>query len=425
MSAPPPQPLSALAQHLASRREAILQAWREESEADPQQTTIGFLTRSQFNDHVPQLLDAFQRRLGAFGGADESKVEEMKHGLQRWQQGYRLTELMHEWGHLNHVLFKEIQSYAAAHPEMDRHELTQACAELIALISEGVTESASQYDRMQQAEAAGHLADLKLALAEMSKVDHRRAELIHQAVHDLRTNLQSVTTATEVILDGTIPEQQRTEFAHLVQHELDSVGSMLNELISLARLEAGKERRQLGPFDASQLIRDLAAATQPLAAGRRLFLRTDGPATLPVEGDPAKIRRILQNLISNALKYTQVGGLTLSWGSSETTWWVSVQDTGPGLRAGPHSPIAGDLREATDSAREAEEADPGGGQTVLPAPAGGSAPATHDVHPPGEGIGLSIVKRLCDLLDARLEMTSSAQVGTTFRIILPRKYPGA
>jgi hypothetical protein len=114
--------------------------------------------------------------------------------------------------------------------------------------------------------------------------------------------------------------------------------------------------------------------------------------------------------------------LTLSWGAAEDTWWFTVQDTGPGLRAGPHSPIANDLREATDSAREADAAAPGEGAGVLPAPPGGSVPARRHIHPAGEGIGLSIVKRLCDLLEARLEMTSSATVGTVFRVVLPRRY---
>ncbi len=414
--------LAALANHLASRREVILENWHREAASDPQQTTVGHLTRSQFNDHIPQLLDSFQRRLRARERPADAKPEEVKHGLQRWQQGYRLTELMHEWGHLNHVLLAEMEAYAAAHPEFDREALGRAASELASLIADGVTESTAQYDRMRQAEAEGHMADLRLALKQITDIERRRADLIHQAVHDLRTNLQSVSTAADFFLNSDVPEQERTEVAELVQKELDSVGGMLTELMSLARLEAGQERRTVSPFDAAQLIRDLAASAQPQAAERRLFLRAEGPQSLPVHGDPAKVRRILQNLVSNALKYTETGGLTLTWGTRETVWWFAVADTGPGLRGGPHSPIAGDLREATDSARESDSADPGHGAGVLPSPAGGTVPAARNIHPPGEGIGLSIVKRLCDLLEASLEMTSSATVGTTFRVVLPKRY---
>ena len=78
---------------------------------------------------------------------------------------------------------------------------------------------------------------------------------------------------------------------------------------------------------------------QPLAAERGLFLKADGPATLSVEGDAGKIRRIAQNLLLNALKYTQEGGVTMRWGDSRNNdperWMLCVQDTGPGFHAGP------------------------------------------------------------------------------------------
>lgn len=413
-------PLAGLAKHIASRREEILKSWHEQALTDPQQTTVGFLTRSQFNDHIPELLDAFQRRLrtGRDGG---EHPEEVKHGLQRWQQGYRLSELMREWGHLNQVLFQEVESYAS-HAQMGRPAFNRACERLFSLITDGITESTSQYDRMRQAEAEGHLADLKQALSDLDALNRRRAELIHQAVHDLRTNLQSVSSAADFFVNRTIPEKERIEVAQLLQRELESVSGMLGELMALARLEAGQEQRAISAFDASHLIRDAAAAAQPQAAGRGLFLRTEGPDALEVEGDPGKVQRILQNLLSNAINYTEVGGITLSWGTHGGTWWFSVQDTGPGLRAGPNSPIAGDLLAATDSAREAEAADPGQGAGVLPPPAGGAIPAARNRHPHGEGIGLSIVKRLCELLDASVEMTSSATVGTVFRVVLPRRY---
>src|SRR5579862_539286 len=98
---------NALSDFLGTQRKMILQAWRNAADADPKQTTVGALTRSQFNDHIPQVLDAFEQKLRARpgGAADKAadlitKREEVKHGLHRWQQGYRLQELMHEWGHL-------------------------------------------------------------------------------------------------------------------------------------------------------------------------------------------------------------------------------------------------------------------------------------------------------------------------------------
>jgi len=109
----------------------------------------------------------------------------------------------------------------------------------------------------------------------------------------------------------------------------------------------------------------------------------------------------------------------------EENWWLVIKDTGPGLLAGPGAPMVLGLKEATASARESDEraaAIEGEISHVLVPPPGGAGALQPSHQQPGEGIGLSIVKRLCELLDASLEMASSAEAGTTFRVVLPRRY---
>ncbi|MBC7366902.1 MAG: ATP-binding protein [Undibacterium sp.] len=144
-----------------------------------------------------------------------------------------------------------------------------------------------------------------------------------------------------------------------------------------------------------------------------------------MDGDPVKVRRLLQNLLLNALKYTRRGGVTFSAGAEEENWWVMIKDTGPGLLAGPGAPIVVGLKEARASAREADErggASEGQISQVLVPPPFGPAAMRPEHQQPGEGIGLSIVKRLCELPDAILEMASSADTGTTFRVVFPLCY---
>ena len=82
---------------------------------------------------------------------------------------------------------------------------------------------------------------------------------------------------------------------------------LLDDVTVLARLQAGQEERRVAPFDAAELLRRLCDDVRPLADAKKLSLALDGPATLTVEGDAVKVRRIAQNLLLNALKYTRAG----------------------------------------------------------------------------------------------------------------------
>ena len=424
--------LQQLAHHLASRRDAILAAWRQRSIGDSRQHTAGTLTRGQFNDHIPEVLEAFNRKLrsqpgGSRAAAAEGELhtQEMKHGQQRWQQGYRLPELMREWGHLHYCLAVEIDAFAVAAPDWSRPAFAAAHHELIVLVNDGISESVDQFAQMERDEAAGRVNDLELAIAQLKRLEHRRSQLIHQAVHDLRGDVQSVRNVAELLASPETAESERAEYAGMLQEGVEAVGKMLADLMDLARLEAGQEHRLVAPFNAAEVLAELCRVARPSATSRGLYLRTAGPSSLPVEGDAHKVRRLVQNLLFNALKYTKEGGVTVSWGVEPKHWWFAVKDTGPGLMAGPGAPLALNLREATEVARETDvrAANQEGRESKMldQKQAGSTTPAPHH-NQPGEGIGLSIVKRLCDLLDASLELVSSSETGTTLRVVLPLAY---
>ncbi len=156
-----------------------------------------------------------------------------------------------------------------------------------------------------------------------------------------------------------------------------------------------------------------------------MFLNADGAETLIVDADAIKVRRIAQNLLLNALKYTQAGGVTMGWGDSRNNdakrWMLWVKDTGPGFHAGPGAPLAAALEDATAESKQVDEHVSQG-----PRKSKDPLPDRRPVHQePGEGIGLSIVKRLCELLDASIELESKPGMGATFRVIFPRHYDAA
>jgi len=421
--------LTALALHIATRREAILRAWRKAVDRDPELTTGASLPRAQLNDHIPQVLDAYAEKLQAAAGAtppaspEAPKEEAAAHGLQRWQQGYDLREVTREWGRLQLCVADEIEAYAAEHPHVEARALAVARRAWTELCADGVCESTAQYFRLQQIEATGHVRDLQQALRHVHVLERQRAELWREAAHDLRGNLGVVANAAAGLSLDRIPAPSREKFLRILNRNVSSLHAMLEDVIGLARLQAGHEQRNVAPLDAAATLRELCERMQPLLDERDLYLNTEGPATLAVEGDAVKIQRIAQNLLLNAFKYTPRGGVTVSWGDSRDNdagrWLLCVQDTGPGLHAGPGSPLAGAIEEATVEARKVEEAARGAGAEDDPDDAPAPVPVRQER---GEGVGLSIVKRLCELLDATLEMESEPGTGTTVRVLFPRAY---
>jgi signal transduction histidine kinase len=426
------QQLDALAAHFDSVRECILQQWRITTESAPEMTIASSLTRLQFNDHIPGVLDSFVHTLRTWPKEDSAQAQQQEkdqvteHGLQRWQQGYQLRELTREWGHLQMCLMEELETYAAAHRDLQPEVMPTARRALANLCWDGISDSTTQYWRLHQAEAAGHVRDLEQALDALNQLEQTRAEAWREAAHDLRGSVAVVTGSTSLLQSEDMAEPVRSQVFEMLQRSVQTLHEMLNDLMSLARLGAGHEQLQVAPFDAATLLTDFCATSLPLAEARGLYLKMEGPASLPVEGDRAKIQRILQNLLLNALKYTRRGGVTVMWGNKESGdkgWMFCVQDTGPGLDSGPGAPLARQLYEATQVAHEVQSGDGEGADHVSNAPTMPAQSQTLPAHQlPGEGVGLSIVKRLCELLDASLELETSPGEGSTFRVTLPRRY---
>jgi signal transduction histidine kinase len=429
--------LRRLADHLTQRRPVILRAWRQSIETDPELTTASSISRTQFYDHIPQLLDAFADLLCAEDSFDkkqaaaEQKKSAGEHGLHRWQQGYNQSQTMREWAHLHICLLDELEQYAVADPSTASGVVHFATRALARLCGDGVCESAARYARLQQVEAAGRLRDLEQALQQLRAGDQERAERWREAAHDLRATVHVVTTAAAVLNREGVAEPARVRMSETLQRGTTSLHALLGDLMDLARLEAGHEQRRLMSFDTAQMLKGLCDQMRPLAAERNLFLLTEGISPLPVEGDQVKVQRIAQNLVTNALNATSRGGVRVTWAEravgGREQWMLCVQDTGPGLDAGTVAPLQRALKRATEEAQQVEEqaapSDQRESENLDPAPtllSGSPQKSSRDLG--GEGIGLSIVKRLCELLDASLELETSPGAGTTFRVIFPRHY---
>ncbi len=384
-----------IAAAFGGRVRAVIEAWTAAIAADPQLRTHRLLPRTQLEDHLPLWL---QTLASAFAAPPEDarsireqqRVSE-KHGEERWRQGYDLHELTREWGALHCCVVDEIERCVAGLPPTSAQAIREARQTLAFFVSEATSDSTKEFLELQRRQASGSVHDLERARAAVREVEQQQGELWRQAAHDLRGNLGVVANVTRTLGAGTLPPERRDGFLEMLSRNVSTLNAILDEVTELARLQAAQEQRRIGTFDAAALLRALADDVRPAAVDKGLAVGAAGPDVLEVEGDPVKVRRIAQNLIFNAIRYTARGGVTLAWGATADvspdsppgTWWFTVADTGPGLS----------------------------GEGAVPSQ--------------GEGLGLAIVRRLAELLEARVDVVVSAPSGTTFRVTLPRRYTTA
>lgn len=429
---PPPAPaFPHLAARLTQRREAILGAWRVAVETDSSLTSGAALPRAQLVDHIPALLEGFESQLREPGGDVFHIGDAAAHGLHRWQQGFGLAEVARELGHLNECVVTELDGYGLEDPAPSRDALATARSLWAGIFSVAVSASTAQYFKLQQIEAASHVGELESALNDLHDLERQRASLWEQAAHDLRGNLGVVANATAGLGFAQLDAQARESFLRMLERNVQALHRLLDDVTSLARLQGGQEPRRVEELDVAALLMDMGKDLRVLAEAQGLSFELMGEPHFRVQSDRVKLQRIVQNLVLNAIRYTPQGRVKVSWDaggpSDPERWALQVEDSGPGLQPGTVSDLQGALEAATENAHEATQANRQHQVVhVQPDDAGLSEAIADDGDTPaqghGEGIGLSIVKRLCELLDATMQV-ESGRSGTRFRILLPKRYP--
>lgn len=399
--------LSQLAAFLRGHQDEILEHWTALSEQDGHVPFLSRLTRKEFYDNVPAALQGLCAALELHGvGAVSEKIrdEVAKHGHHRWKQGFNLHELTRDWGTMNRVLIGVIGDFYRAHPADHQPE---ALAILAEFMTEAMSSSVRRFDELRRTEAASLQQDLVEMKRHFEEATRERGRILREAVHDLRGNLSAIVlTSTLVRLKerGSGPIDDLTD---RIERNVRSLQELIDSLLDLSRLESGADRLQAEEADVAAVLGEVAEWCRPQAEHKGLELRLDGPPELAVQTDPIKLKRIVQNLMVNALNYTSKGYIALRWRRESERWLMMLEDTGSGIQDQQGTEIATQLNspEQTESHPDPQSADSGSAGFV------------------GEGIGLTIVKRLCEILDAGICLESQPGRGTKVTVEFPLEYP--
>jgi len=398
-----------LAAFLRTRREVLLNKWRERCDADPMLSSKSSFSREEFNDQVPVLLDVLDHRLKQTKPSYDPVEVSSQHGLHRWQSGYALPELMIELEHLFAILIHEVSLYDPDYTKLDTENASHVYRELNRLYSDANRGSILYYNELRQTAAAEQAANLQTALDQLHQVSKERNEHLRHSSHDLRSSFSVMLMASQLSQTPST-EKEKSELMTIINRNLTSVRDMLLQLSDYARIEAGQETLNIKRFNVSTLITEMVENVRPAAEMRKLTLSAEGPEGLEVASDKVQIQRILQNLLYNALKYTEKGGIYVSWANeNESRWVLSIQDTGPGFEGNtPAALFVGQLKPASHTTAIHK-------QLPVEKPVPTFADKNEHVKE-SEGLGLFIVKKICELMKATMDIESRPETGTLVRI---------
>ncbi len=237
--------------------------------------------------------------------------------------------------------------------------------------------------------------------AELARASELKSQFLSDMSHELRTPLHSIINLTRLLLerlDGPLtPEQQRQ--VALIRQSATGLSQLVNDLLDLARIEAGKTTLRASVFELAEVCATLRGVFRPLVAGDAVSLVFAEPPRLPVfHTDEGRLSQILRNLISNALKFTAAGEVVVSAAPErDGTVRISVRDTGIGIAAGDQERIFEPYVQLDNPLQR---------------------------NATGTGLGLPLSRRLATLLGGTLTVTSTPGEGSCFTLTIPPLLPG-
>jgi len=232
---------------------------------------------------------------------------------------------------------------------------------------------------------------------QLRRLDRTKDEFIALVSHELRTPLTSIRGYLELILEdlahGGVTAEQRREFLQVIDRNSDRLQRLVEDLLLAAQVEVGTLHLVTATIDLGELVADCVEASAPAAAAREIALGCSIDDAPSVSGDLRRLGQVVDNLLSNALKFTPPGGVVHVRASRrDSTAVVEVSDTGMGIPDEEQESLFGRFYRTER--------------------------AQHDAIP-GVGLGLSITKSIVEAHGGTITFTSAAGAGTTFVVELP------
>lgn len=249
------------------------------------------------------------------------------------------------------------------------------------------------------AELAEQNEKLRRQAIQLEQASAAKSQFLANMSHEFRTPLNAILGCTQMLLQGVNGELTPGQRKNLTR--IDSNGrhllEVINEILDITRIEAGRMPLKLSDFQLPELLQEVLVEMEPIIQRSKLEVSTALPPKLPgLHGDRQKVKQIVLNLLSNALKFTHEGSVRVEagWHPSTSTVTVSVTDTGIGIEPDNLRKVFEDFQQVDSSPTRAYG---------------------------GTGLGLSICRRLAAMMGGRITVQSTLGRGSTFTLHFPRR----
>jgi len=234
-------------------------------------------------------------------------------------------------------------------------------------------------------------AQLEASRKKLMELDELKSDFVSLVSHELRTPLTSIIGFSRTLMTLPLGTEQHRRYLGIIESEGKRLAELVGEYLDISKIESGNIALQLAPVDIVRLVEEVVEQIQ---SGSAVCVTTCLPAALPaVTGDAGRLKRVLLNLIDNALRYTAEGTSALvSAAAASDGLCVSVQDHGPGLTPGEAARVFEKFYRGADSITQRSR---------------------------GSGLGLSIAKAIVEAHGGRLWVESEPGQGATFRFRIP------
>jgi signal transduction histidine kinase len=385
---------------IAENIDKIVQDWVTAVRKDRKIASSENLPCTAIKNDIPVLLQAMVTVLSRAENNDIQAIvsASWNHGFLRAQQGFDPAEITHEYHLLRNVIFDTLES-----------ELLKATPALIilslrlidAVIDEAISQCVNSYmqERLQELQQL-HLS-LTLHNQQLNRLLIANQDHISQLAHDLKHPLSSIIGYSDLFLrqQKKQPEfsDKYTNLEHIerVLRNGRQLLRLINDVLEISRFDAGQTKLKPSLIDVRELINDVCEMLQPLAEEKNLQIQVDyDHIPQKVVTDAYQLQQIMMNLVSNAIRYTDSGSVSIQCQVRENHQWaIAVSDTGIGIT--PEN------------------------QTRIFEPYFRSHAGNGSYLPDSTGLGLAIVSRLVKLLQGEIHLVSQVGVGSTFTIIMP------